>query len=350
MLPPETVSPPPTPPPAPEEATSTDRRRSSTYTRRAIIAFAVAGISLVVSTAAPLFGPLLVAMVIGMVAANTPGVSRYVVGTAPRLDKLLLRSGIVLLGLKIAVSDVLALGLAGIVVVLATVVTTYAATQLAGRVLGLERDLTTLISAGFSICGAAAVVAVETSIRAKPRDVALAVALVTIFGTVMIGAVPALGHLLGLTDEQTAVWAGASIHEVAQVIAAASLIGAGGATVLATATTVKLARVILLVPVQMVSARVCRSEDGSRSGPLVPLFLVGFLAAVAVRSTGVLPQGALDVAAALTTLLLSAAMFGLGTGIVARHLWPVPVRALLLASISTVVACAVSLALVCVLV
>jgi uncharacterized integral membrane protein (TIGR00698 family) len=230
-------------------------------------------------------------------------------------------------------------------VVLATVVTTYASTQLVGRALGLERTLVTLIAAGFSICGAAAIAAVESSVRARPKDVALAVALVTVFGTVMIGVIPTLGHLFQLTNEQTAVWAGASIHEVAQVIAAASLIGAGGATVLATATTVKLARVALLAPVQIISARVCRSSDAVRNGPIVPLFLVGFLAAVAVRSTGLLPQDALEVAGWLTTLLLSAAMFGLGTAIVAKHLWPVPVRALFLALASTLVAGAVSLAL-----
>ena len=332
------------------ETAPTTRSRRTTHVRRALLALAVAGVALAVSSTAPLLGPLLVALVIGVVAANTPGISRHVVGTAPRLDKLLLRSGIVLLGLKIAVADVLALGASGLAVVLATVVTTYAATQLIGRALGLERDLVTLIAAGFSICGAAAIAAVESSIRAKPKDVALAVALVTVFGTVMIGVVPALGRVLGLSDEQTAVWAGASIHEVAQVIAAASLIGAGGATVLATATTVKLARVALLAPVQVVSARVCRSADSPRSGPVVPLFLLGFLAAVAIRSTGVLPQGVLDVASQLTTLLLSAAMFGLGTGIVARHLWPVPVRALLLATASTLVAGGVALALVTLLV
>ncbi|HEY0646242.1 MAG TPA: putative sulfate exporter family transporter, partial [Nocardioides sp.] len=66
----------------------------------------------------------------------------------------------------------------------------------------------------------------------------------------------------------------------------------------------------------------------------------------AIRTTGAVPPSVLDGAAALTTLLLSAAMFGLGTGIVARHLWPVPVRALLLATISTAVAGATSLALV----
>lgn len=315
------------------------------YARRALLALAVAGVALGLSTWAPLLGPLLVALIIGMVTANTPGISRFVIGTAPRLDKFLLRSGIVLLGLKIAITDILDLGAAGISVVLVTVVATYAATQVVGRLLRLERDLVTLIAAGFSICGAAAVAAVESSIGAKAKDVALAVALVTVFGTIMIGTVPALGHLLALSDEQTAIWAGASIHEVAQVIAAASLIG-GGATVLAAATTVKLARVTLLAPVQIISARMCRAEGTERRGPIVPLFLFGFLAAVAVRTTGVLPQGVLDVASSLTTILLSAAMFGLGTGIVARHLWPVPVRALLLAAISTVVAGGVSLVMV----
>lgn len=324
-----------------ERAATTVPTRAS-YLRRGLLTFAVAAVALVISTIVPLLGPLLVALAMGAVAANTPGVSRYVVGIAPRLDKLLLRWGIVLLGLKIAAADVLALGAAGIAVVLATVVTTYASTQLIGRALGLERRLVTLIAAGFSICGAAAIAAVESSVRARPKDVALAVTLVTVFGTVMIGAIPTLGHLLQLTDEQTAVWAGASIHEVAQVIAAASLIGAGGATVLATATTVKLARVALLAPVQVVSARVCHTSEAVRNGPVVPLFMVGFLAAVALRSTGLLPQDALDVAGWLTTLLLSAAMFGLGTAIVARHLLPVPTRAVLLALASTLIAGTVS--------
>ena len=129
----------------------------------------VGAASIAISAAAPALGPLLVALVIGVVAANTRGVSRYVVGTAPRLDRFLLRSGIVLLGLRVSVGDVVALGVPGLTVVLATVVTTYATTQVVGRLLGLERDLVTLIAAGASICGAAAIAAVESSIRARPQ-------------------------------------------------------------------------------------------------------------------------------------------------------------------------------------
>lgn len=318
------------------------------HIRRLLTASVAAAVSLMVTSAIPLLGPLLVALLLGIAAANTPMVARHVVDVSPRLDKFLLRAGVALLGLRVALDDVLALGLPGLTVVLATVIATYVGTQLIGRALGLPRDLTTLVAAGFSICGAAAVAAVESSIGAKTKDVALAIALVTVFGTAMIGLVPGFGHLLGLTDEQTAIWAGASIHEVAQVLAAASLIS-GGAAVLAVATSVKLARVLLLAPVQIVSGRLCRGADG-RSGPLVPLFVVGFLAAVAVRSTGWVPGAALSVAGSLTTFLLSAAMFGLGTTIVARRLWPVPIRVLALACASTGIAAGVSLALVLALV
>lgn len=318
------------------------------HARRLVVASGVALVALAISSVAPLASPLILALALGVAAANTPGMARFVVGTSPRLDKSLLRAGVALLGLRVVVEDVLRLGVPGLVVVAATVVCTYAATQLTGRALGLDRELTTLVAAGFSICGAAAVAAVEASIRARPKDVALAVALVTVFGTAMIGLVPGLAHLLGLSDEQAAVWAGASVHEVAQVVAAASVIS-GGAGVVAVATTVKLARVLLLAPVQVVSARVCR-QHGGRTGPLVPLFLVGFLVAVAVRSVGVLPQTSLDAAAQLTTFLLSAAMFGLGTDIVARQLWPVPARVLALAGVSTGVAAGLSLGLVVLLI
>lgn len=316
--------------------------RSRAHLARALVATAAAVVALVVSTLVPLLGPLLVALVIGVVAANVPFSARHVVGQSARLDKLLLRAGVVLLGLKVSLTDIAHLGPAGAVVILVTVTVTFAGTQLIGRLLGLDRKLTTLIASGFSICGAAAIAAVESSIRARAKDVALAVALVTVFGTVMIALVPTVGGLLGLSDEQTAIWAGASIHEVAQVIAAASLISSAA---VATATAVKLARVALLVPVQVVSGRVCR-EDGERRGPLVPLFLVGFLVSVAIRSTGILPGPALAWASDLTTLLLSAAMFGLGTTIAARHLWPVPLKAFALAACATVLAAGVSLVLV----
>lgn len=306
-----------------------------------------AGVSLLVSMVVPLLGPLLIALLLGTLVANLPRIGASVTAGSDGANRLLLRAGVVLLGLKIVVGDILALGASGIAVLAVTVTVTFVATQIFGRMLGLSRELTTLVAAGFSICGAAAIAAVESSVRARSKDVALAVAMVTVLGSAMILVVPTLGDLFGLSADQTAVWAGASIHEVAQVIAAASLIGGGAAGVLALAITVKLGRVMLLAPVQIASARAFRVE-GDRPAP--PLFLFGFLAAVALRSAGVLPAWAIDVAGDATTVLLSAAMFGLGTGIVARTLWPIPPRVLVLASSATLVAAGTSLALVTLLV
>lgn len=306
-----------------------------------------AGAALLISTVVPLLGPLLIALLIGVLLANLPWTGRLVTEGSAGVNRLLLRAGVVLLGLKIVLGDIIALGVPGLAVIALTVAVTFGSTLALGRLLRVPGELTTLIAAGFSICGAAAIAAVESSIRARSKDVALAVTLVTVFGSVMILGVPALGELLGLSDQQTAIWAGASIHEVAQVIAAASLIGGGAAGVLALAITVKLGRVMLLAPVQVAAARSYGADSG-RAG--VPLFLVGFVLAAGLRSTGLLPPTAIMLADHATTALLSAAMFGLGTGIVARNLWPVPLRAVALATAATVVAGGTSLALVALLV
>ena len=347
----------PTAPPDPASRSTVPRRerlgrelerRAQTrrgHAKRALAAGGAALAALVVSSALSFLGPLLVALVIGVIMANVPRLQRVAVTTSPRIDRLLLRAGVVLLGLKVSLAGLEDLGIRGLLVVVGTVTLTYATTQVTGRRLGLDRKLVTLIAAGFSICGAAAVVAVESSIRAKTKDVALAVALVTVFGSGMIGAVPLLGGLLGLTPRQTAVWAGASIHEVAQVVMAASLVSGAA---LATATTVKLARVALLVPVQLLSTWICREPSRAAATPL-PAFLVWFVVAVALRSTVPLPTALLELASDLTTLLLSAAMFGLGTTLVARQLWPAPWRSVLLAGVATVTAAVSSLALLVVL-
>ncbi|KQP83565.1 YeiH family protein [Aeromicrobium sp. Leaf291] len=313
-----------------------------TELRTAALTLAVAAIAVAASAVVPLLGPLLLALAAGAMVANSPVAG--VVADHARVTKLLLRCGVVLLGLRIAGADLVAVGPEGAVVVVATVVCTYVATQRLGRRLGLDRDLVTLIAAGFSICGAAAVAAVNDAVRARERDVGVAVALVTLFGSAMIALVPVLGRTLGLTERQTAVWAGASIHEVAQVAAAASLVGTGA---VALAMTVKLGRVLLLAPVYVAASR---GGDTPGLHRAVPWFVVGFALAVAVRSTGLLPTGVVEVSQDLATLLLAAGMFGLGLGIRARDLRQVPRTALLLATASTCVAAGVSLTLVAALV
>ena len=317
----------------------TDVRTSG---HRLVPVAAAAAVATVTGLAFPLASPLLVALVIGVVVTNTPLADRPAMQGQDQLTKLLLRWGVVLLGLKLPLDAVVGIGPGGVAVIVVTVLATYFGTLALGRRLGLEPRFVTLLAAGFSICGAAAIAAVSDTVRARQRDVGLAVALVTVFGSLMIALIPWAGHVLGLDDAQTAVWAGASIHEVAQVVAAGSVLG-GGAVALA--TTVKLGRVAMLAPMSILVAR--RGEtSGPRATPLLPWFVVGFMVAVGVRSTGLLPEGAIVASGIVTNVLLAAGMFGLGLGIRGRELWPVPMRALLLATLSTAIATGTSLALI----
>ncbi|MGA9714682.1 MAG: putative sulfate exporter family transporter [Aeromicrobium sp.] len=325
----------------------------NTHARRAVAfvpAAVAASIAVAIGIVLPLAGPLLIALVLGAVAANTAIGRLDALTDQASTTKLLLRLGVVMLGLQLPIGDIAGIGISGIVIVLTTVLVTYAATVAAGDRLGLDRSFVTLLAAGFCICGAAAIVAVQDAVRAKEKFVALAVGMVTLFGSLMIVLVPWLSDLIGLREEQAAVWAGASIHEVAQVVAAAAIVGPGA---LAIATTVKLGRVALLAPmyavVQRRAARIAPPPDGRATEvrvPLVPWFVMGFAVAVAIRSAGVLPLSVLDVTGAATTFLLAAGMFGLGLAIRLADMWPVPARAVALSVISTAVAAGTSLLLI----
>lgn len=134
-------------------------------------------------------------------------------------------TGIVLLGLQLLLSDVLALGPGVIALVVGVVGVTFAATLAIGRALRLPWDLTALVASGFSICGAAAVAAADSVVRARREMATTAIGLVVLFGTLMIPLMPLLTGALGLDERTAGLWIGASTHEVAQVVAAGGLVG-----------------------------------------------------------------------------------------------------------------------------
>lgn len=290
----------------------------------------------------PGMSPVLLALVLGVVAANLPVLRALAGPDVAGAAKTMLRWGIVLIGLRLPIGDLLEIGLPGLVVIVTTVVSTFLVTCWVGDRLGLERGLVTLVATGFAVCGAAAIAAVEGVVRRREGDAALAVAMVTLFGTAMIILVPAAAGILGLSDQQLGVWAGASIHEVAQVVAAAAV---AGPAAVAVATTVKLGRVVSLVGAYAAARARDRAsgrpEDGP-GAPGIPWFVTGFLLAVVVRSLDVLPDAVYPVADDLTTILLGAGMFGLGLGLRLAVLFPVPARLLALCTFSTLTAAGVS--------
>ncbi|MGH3503781.1 MAG: YeiH family protein, partial [Nocardioidaceae bacterium] len=309
-----------------QDSTQSPQRTQPRPPVRAALVDVVPGLLLcgAVAAAAMLAGrwlpvsPLLIGLVVGAVTTNVVRLPAAVGSGLTFASKRLLRLGIVLLGLQLVLGDVLALGWPILAVVLVTVGITYAGTVALGTALRLPRQLAMLIAAGSSICGAAAIAAVGGVNDSDDDDVLAAVALVTVYGSVLIVLIPTLGPMLGLDDAGTAVWAGASIHEVAQVVAAGSAIGAAALT---TAVSVKLARVLLLAPVTVVSGRASRTKPapsstttGNRT-PVLPLFVLGFLGAAVLRSTGLVDATTAAHVQTAQDFCLAAAMFALGTGV-----------------------------------
>ncbi|MEU4094087.1 putative sulfate exporter family transporter [Streptomyces sp. NPDC026673] len=266
------------------------------------------------------------AVVLGIAAANLPGVRSALRGRArPGLTfagKRLMRIGIVILGLQLSLDDVLGLGWATAGMVVCVVAATFWGTVWLGRRMGLRGDQPLLIATGYSICGASAIGAVSQVTGSEEEDVAASVALVTLCGTLAIGVLPLLHHPLGLDDVQFGRWAGAGVHDVGQVVATAQT---AGPAALGEAVLVKLMRVALLAPLVAAvgysfrrrrAAAKTAGPGGAAAGPrtpLLPLFVVGFLVMIAVRSTGILPAGVLDGAQEAQQLLLAMAMVGLGS-------------------------------------
>jgi uncharacterized integral membrane protein (TIGR00698 family) len=333
---------------APVDASRTQRSEAAAAVARlapglAVCAVATA-VALGVRSLVPAVSPLLVAIVLGAVLTNIVPLPASTAAGMGFASRRLLRVGVALLGLQLALGDLVGLGPGVLLAVVAVVAIGVSGTMVIGRWLGIGWEQRVLIACGFSICGAAAVAGVEGAVDADERDVVTAVTLVAAFGTLMIPAIPLLGHLFGLTSEQSGMWAGASIHEVAQVVAAG---GAIGGTALTLAVAVKLARVVLLAPVVVVVGAMHRRRAGEAPGSsraaLVPMFVIAFLACATLRTLDVVPAGVLAGAGTVQTALLTAAMFALGTGIKVAVLKRIDIRYVGLAAISTVLVAAVAL-------
>ena len=350
------------------------------------VAFAcvIAAIAYGVNHLVPLVSALLCAIILGVIARN----AKLIPGAAePGLKfsaKTILRAGVVLLGLRLSIPQILTLGAGPIVVIIGTVTATFLVTLLLGRWFRVAHSSSLLTATGTSICGAAAVAGMSSVVRrtddydpAHPDDdiedaAATAIASVTIFGTIAMLVVPPLTRAMGMSPEAAGVWIGSSIHEVGQVVAAAGFISP---KVVDVATVTKLGRVVLLAPlvalvgfaegrastkryeaslsqheVDQVLAEDAVDHDSAAKvhPPIMPLFVAGFLACVIIRSIIGSPAGLMPtfkVIDTIATLLLTVAMGAMGAGGNLRTIIATGGRALLLGLVACLVAGGVSLLL-----
>jgi uncharacterized integral membrane protein (TIGR00698 family) len=306
-----------------------------------LVAVAGTAAAFVVNLLLPVVSALTVAVVLGvLVGQRLPTSTRAGLGWT---TTKFLRLGVALLGLQLGLGDVLGLGVGTIAAVAATVLLAFTGTLLIARMIGVSSGLALMVATGFSICGASAIAAMDSVTRTDKEDVATGITLVTLYGSAAIALVPLVGNALGMAPEQLGAWAGLSVHEVAQVVAAAS---PAGAAAVAVAVVVKLTRVVLLAPM-VAAVSILRRRRGAVTGerpPLIPLFVLGFLAAMWLRSTDALPAPVLSAAQVLTTLLFAAALFSLGSGVQLGALLRSGRRGLTLGAASTLLVGLVGLA------
>ena len=286
--------------------------------------------------------PLVASLVLGVLIGNLSVIPRSFAAGQKFAAKKVLRFGIVLLGTQLALKQVVDLGGRELIVVVGVVALTFLGTLWLGPRLGVSKSLSLLIATGFSICGASAVAAMDGVVEADEEEVTYAIALVTLCGSLAIVLLPLLRNVLGLSDPQLfGSWVGASVHDVAQVIATSST---GGDAAVQAATVVKLSRVVLLAPlVASVSIWVHRSSSGlvakakkvdKTRVSVVPLFVIGFLVMIAVRTTGIIPENLLSKIKTVEQVCLASALVGLGSDVRITRLIKVGGRPLLLALVS----------------
>lgn len=276
---------------------------------------------------------LTLAIVAGMALGNSVP-ARALEGIHPGLkfcQQKLLRLGIVLYGIRLTLADLSRLGpraLALDMIVIFTVL--IGGYWLGTRVLKLDSDTALLVSAGSGICGAAAVLATDRVIESESHKVSVAVATVVVFGTVAMFLYPVLYPLTGFTERHFGIYTGATVHEVAQVLAAGRAVSPAAGD---TAVLTKMLRVLLLAPVLLIVGRIRARGAGAAGRISFPWFVFWFGAVIVAQSFFPLNPALRKQFIDIDTVLLSSAMFGLGVATRWQQLKQAGTKPLLLAAI-----------------
>jgi uncharacterized integral membrane protein (TIGR00698 family) len=291
-----------------------------------------------------MFSPMILAVIVGIATRAAVGMPTPLLPGVRVAVRPVLRLGIILLGLQVTLAQIGAVGLSGLAILAIGLAVTFVVTRWLGVRMGIESELATLIAAGTSVCGASAVMATSAVVRAREADVAYAVACVTLFGSLAMLIYPMIGVGLGLSPQNYGLWAGASIHEIAQVVAAAFQ---GGPAAGEFGTVSKLGRVMMLAPLVLLLGFGGHADaDGVKVRAPMPWFLFGFLALVVVNSLVPPPVTVKQWLIPATAFLLSMALAAMGLQTDLRALYRRGVRPLALGALSTLLIAGLTLVLI----
>lgn len=241
----------------------------------------------------------------------------------------LLQTAVVGLGLGIPLDNLVRAGSTGVVLTTVLITAVFTAGILLGKSLGVQRDLTLLVSAGTSICGGSAVAAMGPAIGASREAMSVALATVFVLNSVALYVFPPIGHWFDLSQHQFGIWAALAIHDTSSVVGAASSYGPGA---LEDATILKLARALWILPLVLVASTTRAKSPGEPRVRLTPpWFVLLFVLAAVARS--VAAPGAIgwfDAGARMARTALVVTLFLIGASLTRAQLRTVGLRPFLL--------------------
>jgi uncharacterized integral membrane protein (TIGR00698 family) len=279
-----------------------------------LLTVAIAAVATVCARFAPIVGAPVFALLLGVALRGlTPFPDRVGPGLA-FASRTVLQVAIVVSGFGLSLAVVVRTGLGTLPVTLGTIAVALIAAPVVGRMLALGSALRTLVGVGTAICGASAIAAVSSVIEPDEAEIALAIATVFFYNVVAVLVFPAIGHLLSLNQAAFGLWAGTAINDTSSVVAAGYIYGRDAGD---HATIVKLTRATLILPIVAVIA-FRRAREIRATGThvpwrrIVPWFILWFLVAALVNSTGVVPAAWHDGIARTAIFLISVALAGIG--------------------------------------
>jgi uncharacterized integral membrane protein (TIGR00698 family) len=276
---------------------------------------------------------ILVAIWLGLVVATVGLLPASTRAGLQLAQQRVLRLGIILLGARLSLFDVAAIGVGALGLVVACMTAALAFVLVIGHLARLPRRLVLLIGVGTAVCGNSAIIATAPVVKAEEREVSFAVATITIFGTLAVFLYPLLGSALHLGDATFGVWSGVAVNDTSQVVAASA---AYSPLARDTATVVKLVRNTLMAPLILLIAfwwsRAAAETGGgenARQGALkaFPLFVLGFLGMALLRTVGIIDAASAQPIdeAAKVCILIALAGVGLSTRLaLLRAVGPAP--------------------------
>ncbi|WP_240920448.1 YeiH family protein [Erysipelothrix sp. HDW6A] len=237
-------------------------------------------------------------------------------------SKRILKLGIILSGITLSFSQIIETGQHALILMVFTLSTAFGVGILCRKFFKINWKLSSLLSVSTAICGGTAVATLGPTIKAKDSDIAYAISATFVFDLITVLLFPWIGHLLGLTDTGYGLWIGTAVNDTSSVVAAGYAFSDVAGSL---ATIVKLTRTLFIIPIVIIFSFIYAKREASEVSEgqsidrpkinffkIFPWFILGFVAVVGIRSTGLIPLEAVSSISFVSKFCLAMALASIG--------------------------------------